>query len=211
MSRKETYTIGTLIVNTLATITSLAVSGAIAVVGAITAASVTVTGAVAAASSAISGAVLLSGGAATAAVVARLGKTVTEGLELKVYDEVLTLTNAVTLDTGCVIAAGDIILSVQGNIDVAVTGDGGGGAAVAKIGIGIKGGDEDAYAEFAAMVKDTKANAIPDWAVNSGETLAIFGLRADGATAATEEFAVGGKVRVRVAYLTPNSLDNVAA
>ena len=149
-------------------------------------------------------------GAATAAVAARLGATATEGYEIKVYDEILTLTNAVTLDTGCVIAAGDVILSVQGNLNTAVTGDASGDNLLAKIGIGISGGDEDAYAGFAALALNTKADAIPDFAVNSGETLAIFAMKTDGTTACTEKFVAGGLVRVRVVYATQNSLDNAA-
>jgi hypothetical protein len=152
---------------------------------------------------------LLSDGGATAEVALRIGATLTEGLEVKVYDETLTLTNAVSLDTNCVMPAGAVILSVQGNLESAVEGDGAGGDAVAKIGLGISGGDEDAYAEFAALTKNTKANGIPDWAVLSAETtVAIFGLQADGDTAATEEFAAGGTVRVRVVYLELNSLDD---
>jgi len=158
-----------------------------------------------------SGALTAGAGAATAAVALRLGTSATEGLEIKVYDETITLTNAVADDTNCVIPAGAVILSVQGNLETVVAGDGGGGDAVADIGIGISGGDEDAYAEFGALTKNTKADAIPDWAVLAGETtLAIFALQADGNTAATEEFAAGGKVRIRVVYAVCNSLDYAA-
>jgi len=135
----------------------------------------------------------------------------TEGLEIKVSDTTTTLTNAVAVDTTIVLPAGAVILSVQGNLEDAVTGDGAGGDAVADIGIGISGGDEDAYAEFGALTKNAKADAMIDWAVLAGETtIAIFGLQADGGTAATEEFTAGSDVRIRVVYAVPNSLDDAA-
>jgi hypothetical protein len=154
----------------------------------------------------------LTAGAATAAVALRLGDTATEGLEIKVYDGLTSLTNAVSTDTACVIPAGAVILSVQGNLAKAVTGDASGDDLLAKIGIGISGGDEDAYAEFAALTKNTKANGIPDWAVLAAETtIAIFALKADGNTACTEKFTANADaVRVRVVYAVCNSLDDAA-
>jgi hypothetical protein len=154
----------------------------------------------------------LSAGAATPAVALRLGASATEGLEIKVYDETLDLTNAVAVDTNCVLPAGAVILSVQGNLEKAVTGDASGDNLLADIGIGISGGDEDAYAEFSALTKNAKADGIPDWAVLSAETtIAIFGLKVDGDTACTEKFTADTEaVRVRVVYAVCNSLDNAA-
>jgi len=154
----------------------------------------------------------LTAGAAAAAVAMRLGASATEGLEIKVYDETIDLTNAAAVDTSCVIPAGAVILSVQGNLEKAVTGDASGDNLMADIGLGVSGGDEDAYAEFGAMTKNAKADGIPDWSVLAAETtVAIFGLKADGDTACTEKFtALAGAVRVRVVYAVPNSLDNAA-
>lgn len=159
----------------------------------------------------IAGATTMTAGAATAAVALRLGASVTEGLEIKAYDDITELTNAASTDTTCVLPAGAVILSVQGNLEAAITGDESGDDLLADIGIGISGGDEDAYAEFGALTKNAKADAIPDWAVLAAETtLAIFGLQADGDTACTEKFTggTGQSVRLRVVYAVCNSLDD---
>jgi hypothetical protein len=153
--------------------------------------------------------ITLTEGDASADAVLRIGGTVTEGAEFKVYDEVITLTNAVTDDTNCVLPAGAVILSVQGNLQTAVVGDESGDDLLADIGIGISGGDEDAYAEFGALTANAKADAIPDWGVLAAETtVAIFGLKADGDAACTEKFVADAEGRVRVVYLVNNSLDD---
>jgi len=153
--------------------------------------------------------VTLSAGDATADAVLRIGGSKTEGAEFKVYDEVITLTNAVSEDTNCVVPAGAVILSVQGNLETAITGDDTGDDLLADVGIGISGDDEDAYTEFGGLDKNTKADGIPDWSVLDAETtVAIFALKADGNTACTEKFTAGGQVRVRVVYLVNNSLDD---
>ena len=153
--------------------------------------------------------ITLDAGAATAAAALRFGASITEGLEIKVYDETITLTNAVTEDTNCVLPAGAVLLSVQGNLETLIEGDASGDDLLADIGLGISGGDVDAYAEFGALTLDSKADSIPDWAVLAAETtVAIFGLKADGNTAATEKFVAGGEVRVRVVYAVTNSLDD---
>jgi len=149
-------------------------------------------------------------GAATPAVALRFGATATEGLEIKVYDETIVLTNAVFTDTTLAVPAGAVILSVQVSVEAAITGDGSGDDLFALIGIGVSGGDEDAYGNSSAITQNAKINTIPDWAVNAGETLALFALKADGNTACTEKFTggEGQEVRVRVVYAVCNSLDN---
>ncbi|MDP3936852.1 MAG: hypothetical protein Q8R92_01805 [Deltaproteobacteria bacterium] len=157
-------------------------------------------------------AVQVTAGAATPAVALRFGATVTEGLEIKVYDETIELTNAVFTDTTLAIPAGAVILSVQANLEAVITGDTTGDNLLAAIGIGINGGDEDKYGNTTDLTQNQKVDTIPDWAVNGGETISIFGLQADGNTAATEKFTggAGQNVRVRVVYAVTNSLDNAA-
>lgn len=182
-----------------------------AITNALTAGSAAITGAITGATLALTGVLQSTVGAAAPAVAARLGASGTEGLELKVYDEVLDLTNAVVVDTNAVIPAGSIILSVQGNLEKVVVGDATGDDLLADIGLGIKAGDEDAYAEFGALTQDSKADGLPTYAPLASEvTISIFGLKVDGDTAATEKFVADTEaVRVRAAWLQPNSLDNV--
>lgn len=157
-----------------------------------------------------SGAMTLKGGAATPAVVARIGASATEGLEVKVYDEIIAITNAVTTNTTCAIPAGAVILSAQVNLVKTVVGDTSGDNLLARVGLGITG-TVVKYGVSADLVKNTKIDTLPAWAVNAGETLAVYAVKADGSTAATEKFvASGAAVRVRVVYLVPNSLDDAA-
>jgi len=156
------------------------------------------------------GAVSLTAGAATPAVVARIGATATEGLEIKVYDETITLTNAVFTNTTLAVPAGAVILSAQVNLEDAITGDGTGDNLFALVGLGVSGGDEDKYGNTSAITKNAKIDTVPDWAVNAGETIALFALQADGNTASTEKFTGSEDVRVRVVYAVCNSLDDAA-
>jgi len=160
----------------------------------------------------LSGALTNTAGAATPAVAARFGKTATEGLELKVYDETIQLTNAVKTDTTLVLPAGAVVIAAQLNLEATITGDGSGDDLLAKIGLGMSGGDEDAFDNTADLVKNTKINNVPDWAVSAGGTVSIFALKTDGATACTEKFTggAGQNVRVRIAYLACNGLDDAA-
>lgn len=154
-----------------------------------------------------SGAQTLSAGAATPAVALRFGATPTEGLEIKVYDEQITLTNAASTNTTLAIPAGAVVLSAQVNLTATVVGDASGDDLLAKVGLGVAA-DENKYGVTADLAQNTKIDTIPAWAVNSGETLALYGLQADGATVCTEKFVAGSTVRVRVVYAVCNSLDN---
>jgi hypothetical protein len=151
----------------------------------------------------------ITAGAAAAAVALRLGATATEGLEIKVIDETVTLTNAVETDLTETVPAGAVILSVQANLATAVTGDASGDDGLTKVGIGVTA-DPDKYGLSADLAKNTKINTIPDWAVLAGaETVTVKA--ADNAGAAvTEKFTAGGEVRVRLVYAVLNSLDDVA-
>lgn len=158
----------------------------------------------------LTGAETLTAGAGTAAVALRIGKSVTEGLERKVIDETVTATNAVSIAlTAGAIPAGAVVLSAQAVIDTTLTGDGTGDGLLARVGIGISS-SKAKYGATADMVKNTKLNTIPAHAVNAGETILLYGLKADGTTAATEKFTAGGKVRVHIVYEVATSLDNVA-
>lgn len=151
----------------------------------------------------------LTAGAATPAVAMRLGATATEGMEIKVYDEVISLTNAVTTNTTLAVPAGAVILSAQVNLQTAVVGDGSGDTLLARVGLGITGSVVK-YGVTSALTKNLKIDTIPAHAVNAGETLALYAVKADGSTACTEKFVAAATVRVHVVYAVNNSLDNAA-
>jgi hypothetical protein len=152
-------------------------------------------------------------GAATPAVGLRFGATVTEGLEIKVYDETINLTNAASTTTTLAVPSGAVILSAQANLQQEVVGDGTGDNLLAKVGLGVAA-NEDKYGVTSALTKNLKVDTIPDWAVSGGETLIIYGLKADGTTPCTEAFVADdpmgtrAQVRVRVVYAVTNSLDD---
>jgi hypothetical protein len=155
------------------------------------------------------GAITLSGGAAAAATVLRLGDTATEGLEVKVIDEIVTTTNAVETNLTNTVPSGAVILSVQANLNSVIAGDASGDNLGVKVGIGVTA-TPDKYGITSGLTKNLKVDTLPDWAVLGGaETICVKLAKTDGA-AATEKFVAGGFVRVRIVYLTTNSLDDAA-
>lgn len=151
----------------------------------------------------------LQAGAAAAAVALRLGGTETEGLEVKVIDEVVTTTNAVENNLTQTVPSGAVILSVQANLDSLIVGDGTGDNLGVKVGVGTTA-DPYKYGITSALTANLKIDTIPAHAVLSGaETVCVKLAKTDG-TAATEKFVAGGLVRVRIVYLTNNSLDDAA-
>ena len=157
----------------------------------------------------VTGAVQLKAGAAAAAVTQRFGASATEGLEVKVIDEVVILTNAVETDLTETVPSGAVILSVQANNDTLVVGDASGDNGLVKVGIGITG-DPDKYGKSADLTQNAKIDTVPDWAVLGGaETVTVKGCDAAG-TAVSELFVAGGEVRVRIVYAVCNSLDDTA-
>lgn len=145
----------------------------------------------------------------TGEVAQRFGATTTEGLETRVLEETVTLTNAVQTDLTNTIPAGAVILSVQSNLDTLVAGDASGDDLGVKVGIGVTA-DPDKYGLSSALTKNLKTDKIPDWAVlASAEQITVKLAQTDG-SAATEKFVAGGIVRVRVVYLATNSLDDAA-
>ena len=157
---------------------------------------------------------LFTAGATAGAVAIRLGKTVTEGYEISVIDEVVTLTNAVKTDLTTQLPAGSIVLCAQGNVDAAVAGDASGDNGLKGVAIGTAA-DVDLYGKSATnadpVIKNTKFNMIPAAyaVIANATTVSVYAVDNAGA-AVTEKFTAGGKVRCRIAYAVPNSLDDAA-
>lgn len=148
-------------------------------------------------------------GAAASAAILRLGKTATEGTEVKVIDEVVTLTNAVETNLTETVPSGAVILSVQANLNSAVTGDASGDDGLTKVGIGVTA-DPDKYGLTSGLTKNLKADTVPAWTVLSGAEQICVKAADNAGAAVTEKFVAGGTVRVRVVYVTLNSLDDAA-
>lgn len=146
---------------------------------------------------------LFSAGAAAAAVAQRFGATATEGFEIRVIDETTGTLSAVSTDLTEDVPIGAVILSVQGNVEAALTG----GGTTANWGIGTAA-DPDKYSPtVGVLAKNSKIDTIPDWAVLSGaEDIQVHGVTAGGAIGDTALTA--GSVRVRIVYAVPNSLDD---
>lgn len=147
------------------------------------------------------------GAAGVAAVAALLFGTSAEGTNVSVIDEIVTTTNAVENNLTNTVPAGAVILSVQGNLETLIVGDGTGDDLGVKVGIGVTA-DPDKYGITSALTKNLKIDTIPDWAVLSGAETVCVKLAKTAGAAATEKFVAGGKVRVRIVYLTLASLAN---
>lgn len=147
---------------------------------------------------------LLGAGTGTGDVVARLGGSATEGLELRVYEATVS---PEAIETSLIeIPANSVILSVQANVETALTG---GGTTVAwSIGVA---DDPDKYGTAGDdLTRNAKLDFIPAWSfLSAAEQLVLTGAAtgggSDGDTALT-----AGSVRVRVVYLTLASLDDAA-
>lgn len=149
-------------------------------------------------------------GGATPTVMHRFGLTETEGTELRVIDEVVTMTaSAVETALTNQIPANSVVLSVQTNIQQTVVGSADNDDAAAKIAIGISG-TITKYGVTADLIKNTKVDKVPSsWAVlGSAETVNVKLVKSD--SSACTETAASGKVRVRIVYLALNSLDDAA-
>ena len=104
-----------------------------------------------------------------------------EGTELRVLDEVVTLTNAVATDLSGDIPAGARILSVQANLDTLVVGDGSGDDLLAKVGIGIAS-DPDKYGKTSDLTQNQKVDTIPGTyeVFSAPEDVQVYACKADG-------------------------------
>jgi len=139
-------------------------------------------------------------GTGTGDVLGRIGGTDTEGLELRVYEATLSPaaveTNAINLP------ANSQVLSVQSNVETALTG----GGTTDSYGLGTAA-DPDKYGSSATLTQNSKTDYIGvGTSLTSSEQMVLTGTAsetADGDTALTV-----GTVRVRVVYLALNSLDN---
>lgn len=153
---------------------------------------------------ALSGAqTLTNDGTGTGAVALRFGATATEGLEITVYDEVLT---PAAVETAVLtVPAGSVILGVQTNVETALTA--GGTSVTMSIGTAA---DPDKYGTHGSdtLAQNAKIDTIPDWAVlSSGEAIVITAA-ATGGTADGDTAFSAGTVRARVVYAALNSLDD---
>jgi len=136
----------------------------------------------------------------------RFGGSITEGLEVRVMEEEVDLVSAgakfVALSN--TIPIGSVILSVQANIDEAVTA----GGTTVSISIGTNGVDPDLYGFVNSLSQNAKIDTIPDWEVlGDNVQLDVCGTIADG-TALGDTNLSDGIVRVRIVYLACNSLDD---
>ncbi len=149
-----------------------------------------------------------SGTGAAETIAQRFGKTATEGAEIRVLDEAVVLATSLTRAMTVTLPAGAVILSVQSNINAALTAAGG----ATKFGVGTSPlGDPDKYLLSGTTLTknhaDGKKDKIPAWAVLSS-TEQIYVTACDDRGEATGTLA--GTVRVRVVYLALNSLDDAA-
>lgn len=134
------------------------------------------------------------------------GRTVAEGYQLRVIDEVIShvgnaaLTKALTTQ----VPAGAVILAVQANADVALTG----GGTTVRFGVGVAA-DPDKYGNSAALTKNAKINTIPAHAVLGAPEALVVAATTGGGAAGDTALTVGA-VRVRVVYAQAVSLADVA-
>lgn len=154
----------------------------------------------------VTGALTSTVGAGAAAAALRFGKTATEGYELKVIDQTLSLASAAaSFDLTEDVPTGAVILSAQANLETLI-----GAATAVKVGLGIAA-DPDKYGKTSALTKNLKIDTIPAHAVLSGaEDVKVFAVDTNGAAAGTIGGTAGNAVRVRIVYAVCKSLDNAA-
>lgn len=146
---------------------------------------------------------VLGAGTGTGDVVQRIGASATEGVELRVYEETISPsaveTNAIN------IPANSRIISVQSNVETALTG--GGTTVTYSIGTA---GDPDKYGTPSSdsLTQNTKTDFLGDGTtLTSSEQMVLTGTATGGAADGDTALTVGS-VRIRVVYETLNSLDN---
>lgn len=150
----------------------------------------------------------LEAGGTAAEVAQRFGASATEGLEYVVLDEDLALSSGTSINMTNAIPTGSVIVSVQANIETAVTGNDDNDEDLDAIGIG-DGGAVDEYGESVGLAQNVKIDTMVPHAVTSGAlTLCVNGTKGSGGGACTETFTGSGVVRIRVVYQTLNSLDD---
>jgi len=133
----------------------------------------------------------------------------TDAMVVNVLEEQVTLTNAVATNLSTTIPANSIILSVAANLDTLVEGDASGDNGLTKVGIGVTA-DPDKYGLTGDLLKNSKTTwAITPTRLTSAEQITVKAANNSG-VAVTEKFVAGGKVTVRVVYLTASALPNAA-
>jgi hypothetical protein len=144
-------------------------------------------------------------GAVSAEVAFRFGKTITEGLELKIIEEDVVMdgsaSNALTNNP----LIGSVIISVQANLETTIT-----ATTAVEVGVGtlVGGDDPNLYSSTADLVKNSKIDTMVAFTVLAAEEeLAVFACDVNGAAAGTLDT---GTVRVRIIYFEHNSLDDAA-
>jgi len=160
---------------------------------------------------AAAGSISTTAGATTAALAFGMGDTATEGSQLMVIDETVDLTAAgakfVALTN--TIPAGSVIVSVQGNIESAITA---GGTSV-TVSLGLNATDPDKYGTVNAgdsLSKNAKLDKMVAWSVlGAAEQIDVCACVTGGAALGDTNFSAGS-VRVRVVYWQCNSLDDAA-
>lgn len=138
------------------------------------------------------------------ALIASLGSTDSEGLQLKVIEEIVDFTgNAAKFKAmATAVPADSVILSIQANVEELLVG----GSTTVKFALGINDGDTDKYGVGAAFTKNTKISTLPDYAVLSAEEqIDVNGVVTAG-TSLGDTNLTAGKVRVRVVYLNLSDL-----
>lgn len=144
-------------------------------------------------------------GAATAPAGLGFGASEAEGLRYHVIDETVSFVDNVALFKALTtpIPAGAVILSVQANVQAALTG----GGTTTKVGLGPNASDPDKYGKTSVLTKDAKINTIPTHAVlGAPEAIDICAV-ADAGAAGNTALTVGS-VRVVIVYATADSLAN---
>ncbi len=148
----------------------------------------------------------ITAGGITPAVGLRFGGTLTEGLEVRIFDETYTIAaSADNFDLTSDIPSGAVILGAQLNIATAVVGAG--TPAATAVGLGVDG-DPNKYGETTGFTKNLKSDAMAAWAVLSAtENVKLFATDGSGTKQGTLE---SGVVRVRIYFIALNGLDDVA-
>lgn len=154
----------------------------------------------------ISDTLLMTAGSAAIASAIIFGATSSEGLRVRVINEVVSLSGAGATFKALTssIPAGAVILSAQANIESEVTA----GGTTVKVALGLNAGDVDKYGLATGLTQNLKINTIPTWAVlGSSEQIDVCGVVTDGSALGDTNLSAGS-VRVRIVYLDLASLAN---
>jgi hypothetical protein len=146
-------------------------------------------------------------GTGTGDVLQRLGGTVTEGLELRCYEDTVA---PAAVETNLInLPAGSVVLAVFANVESALTG--GGTTATWSIGTAA---DPDKYGtagyptQADSLAKNSKSSWMGTWAFLTSSEQMVLSAAATGGAADGDTALTVGSVRVRVYYYAVNALDD---